>query len=145
EEAYEGKYLNRFSKSASIVTELKGDDGLVITKINGDYFMYWGEKNFHAATSTDLINWKPVENENGKLLTLMSPRKGYFDSQLTECGPPAVLTDNGIVVMYNGKNLQGPRGDQDYTANTYSAGQALFDKNDPMKLLDRLDDPFLTP
>ena len=145
EEAYDGKYLDRFSKSASVVTELKRDNGLVITRVNGEYLMYWGEKNFHAATSTDLINWKPVEDKNGELLTLMSPRKGYFDSQLTECGPPAVLTDDGILVMYNGKNLQGPDGDQDYTANTYSAGQALFDKDNPMQLKDRLDDPFLVP
>lgn len=144
EEAYDGKYLETFSKSASVVTELQGDR-LVITKVNGEYLMYWGEKNFHAATSTDLINWKPMEDENGELLTLMSPRKGYFDSQLTECGPPAILTDEGIVVMYNGKNLQGPDGDENYTANTYSAGQALFDKNHPTELIDRLDEPFLVP
>lgn len=145
EEAYDGKYLDRFSKSASIVTELKGNNDLVITKVNGEYLMYWGEKNFHSATSTDLVNWKPAEDENGELLTLMSPRKGFFDSQLTECGPPAVLTDDGIVVMYNGKNLQGSDGDQNYTPNTYSAGQALFDKNNPTKLIDRLDEPFLVP
>jgi predicted GH43/DUF377 family glycosyl hydrolase len=75
----------------------------------------------------------------------MSPRKGYFDSQLTECGPPAVLTEGGIVLMYNGKNLPGVEGDSLYTTNSYCAGQALFDAGDPAKLKARLDKPFLIP
>ncbi len=143
EEAYDGKYLDRFSKSASVVTKI--DNGKqVITKVNGKYLMYWGEKNVFAATSENLKDWKPVE-ENGKLKILMSPRKGFFDSQLTECGPPAILTENGIVVMYNGKNLKGEGGDKNYTANTYCAGQVLFDKENPTQVIDRLDEPFLVP
>ena len=141
--AYDGKYLDDFTKSASIVTKLKNGK-LVITQIDGQYFLYWGEKNVYAATSSDLMNWKPVEDENGKLKILMSPREGYFDSQLTECGPPAVLTENGIVLIYNGKNLQ-EGGDVNYTANTYCAGQALFDKENPLQLNDRLNKPFLVP
>ncbi len=141
--AYEGKYANRFTKSASIVTQLK-DGELKITKLDGSYFMYWGEKNVYGATSADLKNWKPVEGENGELKKLMSPRPGFFDSQLTECGPPAVLTSKGIVMIYNGKNLQ-EGGDENYTPNTYCAGQALFDKDDPLKLVGRLDEPFLVP
>lgn len=142
--AYQGKYLDTFSKSASIVTKLKNDK-LTITKIDGSYFMYWGEKKVYAATSEDLLNWNPLEDSKGQLKVLMNPRKNHFDSQLTECGPPAVLTDKGIVLMYNGKNLQGPDGDPDYTANTYCAGQVLFDKNNPTEVLKRLDEPFLIP
>lgn len=141
--AYDGKYVDEFTKSASIVTKLKNGK-LVITQIDGQYFLYWGEKNVYAATSPDLMNWKPIEDEKGELKILMSPREGYFDSQLTECGPPAVLTDNGIVLIYNGKNLQ-EGGDENYTANTYCAGQALFDKEDPLQIKDRLDKPFLVP
>jgi predicted GH43/DUF377 family glycosyl hydrolase len=98
----------------------------------------------YGATSTDLINWIPQEDD-GQLRELMSPRKGYFDSQLTECGPPAVMTHDGIVLLYNGKNLPGTDGDTLYTANSYCAGQALFDTNDPAKLKTRLDRPFLVP
>ena len=32
-----------------------------------------------------------------------------------------------------------------YTANSYCAGQALFDAKDPTKLIDRLDKPFYIP
>jgi predicted GH43/DUF377 family glycosyl hydrolase len=47
-----------------------------------------------------------------------------------------MLTDDGIVVVYNGKNE---------ATNAYAAGQALFDKNDPSHLLARLDQPFFKP
>lgn len=143
-EAYNGKFADRFSKSASIVTSLV-DGQLVISKVNGKYLMYWGEKSVFAATSDDLINWEPLVDDNQDLIPLASPRKGYFDSDLTECGPPAVLTDEGIVLIYNGKNKAGADGDTTYTANAYCAGQFLFDKNDPYKVLDRLDTPFLVP
>lgn len=142
--AYNGKYADRFSKSASIVTTLKNGK-LVISKVNGKYLMYWGEKNVFAATSEDLINWEPVVDANQDLIPLASPRKGYFDSELTECGPPAVMTDKGIVLIYNGKNKSGADGDTTYTANAYCAGQFLFDKNDPYNVIGRLDKPFLVP
>lgn len=141
--AYDGKFYNMATKSASIVTKLTGK-GQVITKIKGQYWMYWGEENVYAATSEDLINWKPLVDGQGKLVKLMSPRPGYFDSQLTECGPPAIVTKKGIVLLYNGKN-HASDGDKAYTANAYCAGQALFDLNDPAKLVSRLDKPFLVP
>ena len=97
-QAYGGKFADRFHKSASIVTSLK-DGRLEITKIDGKYLMYWGEDNVYAATSTDLINWEPLVDENQELVALASPREGFFDSDLTECGPPAVLTEDGIVLI----------------------------------------------
>ena len=32
-----------------------------------------------------------------------------FDSQLTRAGPPAVMTKDGIIMIYNGKNHHFPR------------------------------------
>lgn len=143
--AWGGHYKDDFSKSASIVTKMV-DGKQVIAKINGKYYMYWGESFVNVATSTDLINWEPMWDEkNGGLLNVMSPRAGKFDSQLTECGPPAIMTDKGILLMYNGKNKAGAEGDTLYTANSYCAGQALFDSADPTKLIDRLDKPFYVP
>ena len=144
-QAYGGKFYNMATKSASVLTRLSGDR-LVITKINGAYWMYWGEDNVYGATSTDLVNWKPVVESDGSLKKLMSPRKNYFDSHLTECGPPALLTSRGIVLLYNGKNrAPGPDADPHYTPNSYCAGQALFDAHDPSKFISRLDQPFLVP
>lgn len=142
-DACDGKFRDMACKSASILTEIK-DGKQTIRKIDGHYFMYWGEENVHAATSDDLIRWTPVMNSDGSVRKLFSPRDGYFDSQLTECGPPAIYTRNGIVLLYNGKN-SASRGDTAYTANVYAAGQALFDAEDPLKFITRLDKPFFVP
>jgi predicted GH43/DUF377 family glycosyl hydrolase len=144
QDAYNGKFNNIASKSASILTTVKNNK-LVITKHKGKYWIYWGEHHVYAATSDNLVDWSPVLDEKGELLKLVSPRKGYFDSGLTECGPPAILTDKGIVLMYNGKNLSGTNSDQNYTANSYCAGQMLFSAEEPSKLIERLDKPFLIP
>lgn len=141
--AYDGKFYNMACKSGSILTELI-DGRQVIKKVGGKYFMYWGEEHVFAATSEDLFNWTPIVNIDGSLKRLFSPRDGYFDSQLTECGPPAIYTPKGIVLLYNGKNHSG-KGDKRYTPNVYAAGQALFDANDPTHLISRLDEPFFRP
>lgn len=142
--AYDGKFFNMATKSASVLTGVK-EGRLVITKINGAYWMYWGESAVYAATSSDLVNWTPLLDDRGNLKVLMSPRKHYFDSMLTECGPPAVLTPKGIILIYNGKNLPGADGDKRYTPETYCAGQALFSEKDPSMLTGRLDQPFFIP
>lgn len=142
--AYDGKFLNLACKSGSILTEVT-DDKQTIKQIDGKYFMYWGENHVYGASSDDLISWEPLVDKEGNLKPLFSPRKGYFDSLLTECGPPAVYTEKGIVLLYNGKNDSGDNGDTRYTPNVYAAGQALFDNLDPFKFIERLDNPFLRP
>lgn len=144
EKAYHGKYFNMATKSASILTKMIAGKQ-VIAKINGKYWMYWGEHHVYAATSSNLVDWQPVENKNGKLKELISPRKGFFDSDLTECGPPALITKKGIILFYNGKNKSGKDGDVRYNPDSYCAGQALFDLKDPSKPIARLDVPYLRP
>lgn len=143
--AYDGRFKDMACKSGSLVTTLKGDKQ-VIAKVNGKYFMYWGENAVCAATSDDLINWEPVLNESNELKELIKPRNGYFDSALTECGPPAILTKDGILLLYNGKNRNDNEGrDKRFNAGAYCAGQVLFDANDPYKAIARLDVPFFRP
>lgn len=143
EKAYNGRFARMASKSASILTKVKGDR-LVIDKVDGKYFMYWGEYAVHAATSDNLTDWYPVLDKDNELLKLARPRSGYFDSQMTECGPPAIRTRQGIVLIYNGKN-DPRRGDASYPAGAYCAGQMLFDADLPCRLTDRLDKPFFVP
>ncbi|GAA3987226.1 glycoside hydrolase family 130 protein [Mucilaginibacter dorajii] len=144
ETAYSGKFFNIASKSASILTKVVNGKQVII-KINGKYWLYWGEQHVYAATSTNLVDWAPVIDGNGELKQLISPRKGYFDSDLTECGPPALMTDKGVILFYNGKNKADDDRDKRFNANSYCAGQALFDKKDPSKPITRLDLPFLRP
>ncbi|MDR2058435.1 MAG: glycoside hydrolase family 130 protein [Dysgonamonadaceae bacterium] len=142
--AYGGRFNEYFSKSASIVTEIKNGKQTIVP-IGGKYWMYWGEKAVYAATSDNLTDWTPLLDDKQELKVLYQPRKGYFDSELTECGPPAIRTKEGIILLYNGKNREGEGGDPNYTARTYCAGQALFDANHPDRLLKVEDKPFLIP
>ncbi len=147
-DALDGKYKDLACKSGSIVTEVKdGVQRAAKVKVNGEekYLMYWGEAYVAAATSDDLIHWTPYVNSNRDLIHLIDTRKGYFDSNLTECGPPAIITDKGILLFYNGKNRNGNDGDVNYPGNTYSAGQVLFSLENPYEVIGRLDKPFFRP
>ncbi len=115
------------------------------------------------------MHWTPVEGADGQPKVLMRARPRRFDSGLPEVGPPPVLTKDGIVLVYNGKNATGVNGknaagangknaagangksaagsDRDpmLAAGTYAVGQALFAADDPAKLLARTGKPFFQP
>jgi len=162
-------YVRRPTKAGSIVTQL-AEGKLVAAIIAGRYWMYWGEGMVYAATSTDLIHWTPVEMETSPdkyltwdpaapgpmgnwhldrvpgpqgLLPVAGPRRTRFDSLLTEPGPPAVLTDHGIVLIYNGANhmIDGAEGIPPFA---YQPGQLLLDAASPTAVTGRLERPFLS-
>jgi beta-1,2-mannosidase len=137
-----GKHKDTWSKSGAIVAEQNGPR-IVAKKVNGKYWMYFGDTDLFIATSDDLINWSPVE-ENGKLLSVLKPREKYFDSRLVESGPYALFQEKGILLIYNSMNHDSV-GDPSIPKGAYCAGQALFDKNDPSKLVDRLETNFMRP
>lgn len=138
-----GKYQSLETKSGAIVTQLKNGK-IVAAKINGKYWMYYGVPHVWLARSENLIDWTPMETYEGTLAPVLSPRPGYFDSWLVEAGPPPLLTENGIVVLYNAGNSQNI-GVKDLGNRVYTGGQALFDSNEPWKLLDRCQTPFIKP
>jgi predicted GH43/DUF377 family glycosyl hydrolase len=76
---------------------------------------------------------------------VLTPRKGSFDSELVEPGPPAFLTERGIVCLYNGRNLASPAGDPRLPAGGYAAGQALLASDDPMRVIARAAASVLLP
>jgi len=133
-------FRNRFYKSGAIVQAPSAKDSsrYVITRINGQYVMYWGENALEIAYSDNLVDWRPGG-------VVMRTRAGHFDSDLTEMGPAAIMTKKGIVVFYNGKNSKGKRADPKYPRGVYSAGQALFDAKEPKQFLARLDRPYFRP
>jgi predicted GH43/DUF377 family glycosyl hydrolase len=138
----QGGHKDTWSKSGAIVARREGSK-IVATKVNGKFWMYFGDTDLFAATSTDLIHWTP-ELENGKLKSVLKPRKGYFDSFLVESGPYALLTDAGIVLLYNGMN-HNTQGDTTLAKGAYCGGQVLFAKNNPTQVLDRLEKNFIRP
>jgi len=130
-----GKYLRTESKSGAILARIEGDR-IVATKVNGKYWMYFGVPELRIATSDNLLDWTPLEDRDGNAIAVLTARPDHFDSWLVEAGPPALLTDRGIVVLYNAGSLP---------SHTYSAGQALFDARDPTKLIARSDSAFIRP
>ena len=102
---------------------------ILAAPIGGKYWMYLGDSNIWAAHSPNLLDWTVVEEP------LLRPRPGRFDSHLAEPGPPPILTADGILLLYNGAD-DGLR---------YTAGQVLFDKQDPARAISRSETPYLTP
>jgi beta-1,2-mannosidase len=124
--AYKGNWNVGWTKSGAIVPE----------KIDGKYWMYWlgtaADKTdqMGLSYSTDLLHWTEAT------ATPVLPRRlGQFDSRVVEPGPPPILTDRGIVLIYNGADDK----------LVYRIGVAVFDRNDPSKLISRTDEPIFTP
>ena len=137
------RFADTSYKSAGIVCRF--DRGrLIAAKIKGKYWMYWGEGTIRLATSDDLIHWQPLDDERGEPAAVLSKRAGHFDSSFPEVGPPPILTRDGIVVLYNGKNAKQD-GDPRLKPGSYAVGEALFDAADPTRLVARTDDPVFQP
>lgn len=140
------KYRDAWSKSGAIVVEQRGDKAVAV-KIKDKYWMYFGDTNLFMATSDDLIHWTVCENEESKKpIEVLHPRMGYFDSRLVEPGPYAFVFEQGkaIVLIYNGSNASNYN-DTSMPKFAYSAGVAVFDKNNPFKLIHRYKESFLKP
>lgn len=156
--AQQGKYLDKWSKSGSIVSRYV-NGRIIATRIQGKFWMYWGDQFIWAATSDNLVDWTPVEKRPGEIdpvplrgqalnmpqLKIVVPtRTKFFDSDLVESGPPALLTDKGILLLYNGRNLHAT-GDPHLPEGTYTAAQVLLDSKDPTHILHRMDQYFMRP
>jgi predicted GH43/DUF377 family glycosyl hydrolase len=124
--ANKGNWNVKWTKSGAIVPE----------KINGKYWMYFlgtsaDEKDQAGlASSPDLIHWTEASQR-----PVLPVRPGMFDSRVAEPGPAPILTDKGIVLIYNGADDK----------LVYRTGIAVFDLHDPRKLLWRSDAPMFAP
>jgi predicted GH43/DUF377 family glycosyl hydrolase len=140
-----GLYQDVWSKSGSIVCRQAGER-LVAARLNGLYWMYWGEADIYLATSENLVDWDPLPYSPGSpaVRYAFSRRLNCFDSALVEPGPPALLTEQGILFIYNSKNSQN-MGDPALPEGTYAAGQVLMDRRDPSAVLRRTEGYFFKP
>ena len=124
------KDLIHWKKTSPLIEGEKSGAIVQDYKYKGQYVMYFGGKEIKIAFSKDLIKW----NFNQK--PILTARKGiFFDNHLIEGGPPPILTKKGIFVVYNGKN----------NAGKFSVSWAIFDKNNPLKVLKRSKKPILEP
>jgi beta-1,2-mannosidase len=120
--AHQGRWNVGWTKSGAILNE----------RINGKYWMYYladaadGTHQMGVASSSDLLRWTEVLDR-----PLLAARRHLFDSQVVEPGPPPVITEQGILLVYNGAD----------DALAYSTGWVLFQRSDPTKVLARCERP----
>ena len=167
--AFDGGYADTWAKAASAVCHFPGDGSAHrMARIDGRFWMYWGEGHIFAATSDDGVAWDVLEYEQpadreftpgvGNRVTpgdpprrvprpLVSPRPGQMDGYLCEPGPPAVLTDSGIVLIYNAAaQTDGPR--QPGTPERgvrYCPARLTFDPASPAAVIHRDTEPLFVP
>lgn len=124
--AYKGNWNAGWTKSGAILKE----------QIQGKYWMYWlGTSADHTdqmglSYSTELIHWTEATSA-----PVLPKRIGQFDSRVVEPGPPPILTPDGIILVYNGADDK----------LVYRTGVAVFDRQDPRKLLYRSEKPLFAP
>jgi predicted GH43/DUF377 family glycosyl hydrolase len=100
--------------------------------MNDKYYSFFGDNHIWAATSDNLVDWEPLPDP------VLKSRDGHFDSAYVEMGPPPILTPRGWLVLYHGIDTFDSQ-------RVYSLGAALFDRENPLRLLWRGSSPILTP
>ncbi|MCL4408631.1 MAG: glycosidase [Thermotogae bacterium] len=105
------------------------DAALFPEKVNGKYMIYHRiEPDIWVSFSDDLLHWSEDR-------VIMKPRKNSWDSLKVGIGAPPIKTSHGWLMLYHGVDDKF----------VYRLGFALFDLNDPTKLLKRSDEPILEP
>jgi len=124
--ANKGNWNVKWTKSGAIVPE----------KVNGKYWMYFlgtsadGRDQAGLAYSDDLLHWSEATGT-----PVLPVRVGQFDARVAEPGPSPIVIPDGIVLIYNGAD--------DHLV--YRTGVAIFDRNDPRRLVWRSSRPVFTP
>jgi len=124
--ANRGRWNVHWTKSGAILDE----------RVDGKYWMYYmgdaqgAYDQTGVAFSEDLVHWTEALDA-----PVLPRRPGRFDSRVVEPGPPPVLTEDGILLVYNGADDR----------LVYRTGWALFDRRDPTRVLARSDTPVFVP
>jgi beta-1,2-mannosidase len=124
--ASKGRWNIGWTKAGAIVPE----------KIDGKYWMYYlgtaADKTdqMGIAYSTDLLHWTDALD-----VPVLPRRPGGFDSRVVEPGPPPIVNEGGIVLVYNGADDK----------LVYRTGIVRFDRADPRRVLSRTDTAVFAP
>jgi predicted GH43/DUF377 family glycosyl hydrolase len=121
-----GRWNVKWTKAGAILAE----------QVNGRHWMYYmadaaaGSDQMGVAWSADLVRWTEALDS-----PVLPRRPGRFDSRVVEPGPPPLMVPEGILLVYNGADDR----------LVYRTGWALFDRNDPTRVLARSDAPIFEP
>lgn len=95
------------------------------------HFLYWGDSTITVAScdNDDLRGFADIK-------PLIQPRPDHFDSKLVESGPPPfVLSDGNLFFLHNSAN----------ESLAYHPGWVVTNGTDPTQVLQRSEEPLLTP
>lgn len=128
--------FSRFSSPRVVIPRRDSKNAVLFPrKIGGRFVMFHRPyPDIWIAYSEDGITWsghKPV----------MRPRPGYFDSERVGAGPPPILTDYGWLLIYHGTEIE----EAEFRVRRYRVGAALFDRDDPSRLIGRSPEPIFEP
>ncbi|PWH07228.1 glycosylase [Brachybacterium endophyticum] len=114
---------------------------IVPRRLDGKWWMYFGEGAIYWATSDDLVHWTPGTPDTEPMY---SPTPGSFDEALVEIGTSPVVTDTGLLLMLTNGARRITKEDGTHGVD-YRCGQIVIDPAQPTKVLARLQDPWLRP
>lgn len=126
-----------------IIFAMENKDVLILPeKLNEDFIAYhrpgsgflFQNLSMQIAQSHDLIHW-------GRHKHLMSTRPGFWDDFKIGGGCVPFRSEKGWLAIYHGVMKKT----QDDQIGVYCAGAALFDLNEPGRLIARSEEPILKP
>ena len=124
-----------FEKQGVMFTPDNKDVAIFPEKINGKYYALnrpisaeYKLKDIWISESPDLIHW-------GNHKFLMSTREGMWDNGRIGCSAVPFRTSQGWLEIYHGASAE----------NTYCLGAALYDIDEPSKVIARSQNPIMVP
>ena len=143
EEYFNFDLYNKSEKDTADTVYVWGKDAVLFPKkINGKFAMLHRVlPNIHVAYFDDFKDltheyWEDHFKNLSKFIVL--DKKHWFESRAIGAGAPPIETEKGWLMIYHAIE-NAPEG------RIYRAGAALLDKNDPCKVIGRLDEPLFSP
>jgi predicted GH43/DUF377 family glycosyl hydrolase len=105
--------------------------GAVLVQHGPPHYLFWGDTSIRVGVSQDLTQWNISSSA-----VLLAPRPGMFDSRLVESGPPPVQLSTGDwLFVHNSAD----------DALAYHASFAILNGSQPTQVLQRAEQPLLSP
>jgi len=109
----------------------------------GPHYLFWGDSGrvdgLTVATSYDLLNWTNLPG------VWMPMRPDKFEQSLVEAGPmPLQLSDGNYLFIYNSARPGYPSAKPNWDIQ-YNVGWAVLDEQDPTQVIQRCEEPILSP
>ena len=119
-----------FERYGIILPDMENKDAVIFPeKVSGKYVM------FHRIMPDIWIGYSDNLKEWYGHKIVMRPREGLWDCKKIGAGPPPIKTEKGWLLFYHGVDEK----------RVYRLGVALFDLNDPSRLIARQEGPILEP